>query len=93
MGRNKTTLPINADLLRDLIKSKETFSERAEQFGVSKQALNQWMVEGRMPPRALCELVMDLKLPKETVDDLLKPALTQLEAKKRWTLTVTLEES
>lgn len=92
MGRNKVSLPFDPAVFRELLKGRETFTERAQKYGVSKQAVNGWIEAGRIPPRALCELAMDLELSDEDVQRLLKPTLAKNEEKKKWTLTVTLEE-
>lgn len=93
MGRASIMLRVDSEVLRRLISGKETFSERAQKFGISKQALNQWMTDGKMPPRAIAELVHDLDIGIDDVNALLEPQRKASAEKKKWTLTVTLEES
>lgn len=92
MGRNKVNLSINGDVLRALMKGKETWSERAEKYGVTKQAVSNWLSEGRMPPRALIELVRDLDLSPEQVEEILGPQHEKMKARKRWKITVFVDE-
>jgi transcriptional regulator with XRE-family HTH domain len=70
---------------------KETFSERAEKYGVSKQAINGWLSNGRIPPRAFYEIARDLDISSDLVAEILAPAAQS--PKRKWVLTVTLEES
>jgi transcriptional regulator with XRE-family HTH domain len=94
MGRQRVNLEINPEKLRSLLKGKETFSERAEKYGVSKQALSNWLEEGRMPPRAIIELLRDLDVSPEDVDELLSPQ-KEKEAdrkNKKFVMTLTVEE-
>jgi hypothetical protein len=91
MGRKRVTLAIDADALRAAMAGKETFSERAEKYGVSRQAVNGWLEAARIPPRALAELARDLDLAPDVVDAILAPAQDGKDPKrKRRRFTVTL---
>lgn len=59
MGRRRTTIPINATAFRQVFKDEREidFSKIAEGFGVTRQAVNGWLVNGRIPPRALAEII------------------------------------
>lgn len=85
-------LAIDTTVLRRLLAGKETFSERAEKYGVSKQAVSGWLSEGRMPPRAIAEILRDLDCSIEDTEALLAPQKEKAAKKKRWVLKVTLEE-
>ena len=91
MGRQKVTIPFDAEKLREAMAGKETFSERAEKYGVSKQAISGWLTAGRIPPRALYEIARDLEIPPALVAEILAPAAQT--PKRKWVLTVTLEEA
>lgn len=92
MGRKPVSLAIDSEMLRKALEGRETFSERAAKYGVSRQAVANWLAEGRMPPRALAEIAMDLNLPAELVDAILAPSARALERKKKWVLTITFDE-
>lgn len=93
MSRQSIRLRVDGDVLRRLIKDRETFSDRAQKFGISKQALNEWMVEGLMPPRAIAEFLMDINASTEDTNALLEPQRKSMTEKKKWTVTLTVEES
>jgi len=90
MSRPSVRLKIDSERLRAAIGSKVTWSEIAEKYGVTRQAVNGWLSEGRIPPRALAEITKDLGLSPDTVKEILAPS--EKEPKKKWVLTITLEE-
>jgi hypothetical protein len=92
MSRPKVMLPINPNVLRRLIGERETFSERAQKFGVTRQALNSWFNEGAMPPRALIEFGMDIQISKEDLDQLLLKS-PQKPGKKVTVVIITEEDT
>lgn len=79
MGRNRTSIPFNVNKFRALVKEVSSFSERSAAFGVSKQAINSWMTTGRIPPRALAEMAMDLKWNTGDIAELLQAPITKDE--------------
>lgn len=83
MGRNKVRLSINPEKLRSLIKENHTFSEMAQKYGVTKQAVSQWVTDGQMPPRAIVELVKDLDISSEDVEELLAPQMASVLRRRR----------
>lgn len=87
MSRAKVRLAINSEKLRQLVKDKETFSELAQRYGVTKQAVSQWLSDGEMPPRAIVELVRDLDVSQEDLEELLAPQLEKSN-KKKWVITI-----
>lgn len=93
MSRNTTRLKIDGEILRSLIASKETFSERAAKQGVSKQAVHSWIVEGLIPPRALCELVIDLDVSIDDLNELLEPQRKHIAKRRKFVATIIIEES
>lgn len=72
MGRNRTTIPFNVESFKRHVKEGSTFSERATEFGVSKQAMNGWFQTQRIPPRALAEIAMDLKFAPDIMAEILE---------------------
>ncbi len=94
MGRNSTRLKINGEVLREILKEHNlNFSERAERYGVTKQALNSWLSEGLIPPRALVELVLDLKIPKEHLDNIIINSSPDIPSSKKKKWVITIEEN
>lgn len=96
MGRKFVTIKFDPNKLREVMAGRETFSERAEKYGVTRQAIQGWLDSGRIPPRALIEIIRDLDLSTEVVNALLgKPEGDDSEptkTKKKYVLTLTLEE-
>lgn len=82
MGRDRVTIPFNVEAFKKYIKESGTFSERAQSFGVSKQAMNSWFQLERIPPRALAEIALDLKLSPEAMAEILL-VKTNVAYKKR----------
>lgn len=89
MGRHKTTIPFNSNKLREILKGVETLVAFGEKNGVSKQAVQQWLDNSRIPPRVLYEAIRTLDVSPQDMEELLQIAP---ETKKRWVLTMTLEE-
>lgn len=71
MGRNRTTIPFNVEAFKKYVKESSSFSERAKEFGVSKQAMNSWFSTGRIPPRALAEIAIDLNFTADVMTEIL----------------------
>ncbi len=93
MPKKRVMLSIDTAELRAALAGKETFSELAQKYGVSKQAVNGWLDTARIPPRALVEIARDLDLSPEQIDNILCRGDETSTAKKKWTLKVTLEEN
>jgi transcriptional regulator with XRE-family HTH domain len=95
MGRRPINLKINGDALSSFLKNNDhSFSDRATQFGISKQAINGWITNGIISPRALAELAIEFNIPPDLLKIiLLRPGEIDLKkGKKSWTIKVTLEE-
>lgn len=92
MGRSRVSLPIDVDRLKSAIGSKCSWSDIATKYGVSKQAVSNWLADGRIPPRALIEIAHDLNLDAETVDEILKPSIEVKQKKKQWRVLITVTE-
>lgn len=97
MGRKSVSLKIDGDALRRIMRDHDlVFSDRAREFGISKQALNGWMSCNRMPARALIELAIDVKLSREQVDEILvRTDIRDKEknnSKKIWKINIEVEE-
>ncbi len=92
MGRKRTTLAIDPVKLREAVAGRETWSDYAEKFGVTKQAISAWLSEGRIPARALIEIARDLDLAPEVVEAILEPSTRAHAQKRKWTITLTVEE-
>lgn len=92
MGRQTVNLAIDTELLKSIVKEKETWTERAQKYGVTKQAVSGWLTSGRIPPRALVEIVRDLDLTPEQVEAILAPQKEKAEERKKWKITVYVEE-
>lgn len=91
MAKKSVMLDINVDKLRQLMSNaRETFSERAQKYGVTRQAIQHWLDGGRMPPRAIIELLRDLDASPADTEELLAPQ--KEKAKKKWKVTITVEE-
>jgi transcriptional regulator with XRE-family HTH domain len=73
MGRKPISLNINVDAFRKAVGDKLTWSDIAEKYGVTRQAVNGWLQDGRIPPRALMEIMKELKLEPEIVKAILEP--------------------
>lgn len=89
MGRKRTTIPINSEKLREAVAGRETWTGIAEQFGVTKQAVSEWLRTGRIPPRALIEICRELNIPQDLLEDILEPV--QEREPIKWVCTITLE--
>lgn len=92
MGRKKITLAMDSDALRDAMAGRETFSERAQKYGVSRQAINGWLEAGRIPPRAIAEIAQDLDLTPEVVNKILAPSKLEGKKRRRFSITITVDE-
>lgn len=89
MSRKSVRIAFDAEYLRELMAGRESWTERAQKYGVSKQAVNGWLSDGRIPPRAMVEIVRDLDLSPDQVERLLyKP---QSDRPKRVVITATIE--
>lgn len=86
MGRTSVRIPIDADLFRDLIKGAYTLTKLAEVSGVTKQAVNAWLEEGRIPPKVIADLVKELNWDVETVEKLVRPRTS-------FTITIHIESA
>ena len=85
VGRHGTTLRIDGNMLRKILKDHDlNFSDRAKEYGVSKQAINSWFSTNRVPPRALLEMAIDLKLSKEELDQIIVSVKNEEIEKKKW---------
>lgn len=60
----------------------------AERCGLTKQALNNWLSEGACTPRMLVELLMEAKLTKDELEEILLPQFDR----KKFKMTITLED-
>lgn len=93
MGRTPVNMAVNKEILRGLLESLGPLSERAEKYGVTKQAINGWLNTGLIPPRALSELVMELGIDAETVKSLLEVGERKQKGKRRrYTFTLHVDE-
>lgn len=93
MGRAPINMSVNKEMLRGLLESLGPLSERAEKYGVTKQAINGWLQTGSIPPRALSELVRELGIDAEQVKQLLEVGDRKHKGKKRrYTLTLHVDE-
>lgn len=92
MPKTSVRLKIDGDMLRKLIGSKTTWTEYAEKYGVTKQAVSAWLTEGRIPPRALVEVARELDLSPEQVEDVLAPQAQKEKARRQWKVTVLIDE-
>jgi len=92
MGRKSTTLKINAEKLRAAVGSHETWSAYAEKFGVTKQAVSNWLSTGKIPPRALFEIVRDLDIPKDILDEILISAEEASWPSRQIVIRISIEE-
>lgn len=92
MGRTPTTIRIDGELFRKILKDHDlNFSDRAKSYGVSKQAMNQWFGTGRIPPRALIEIALELGLVKDQLDRIIintKDELAESLPKRKWQITM-----
>lgn len=92
MGRKTTRLRIDSERLRAAIGSQETWTGYAEKFGVTKQAVCNWLSEGLIPPRALIEIARDLSLTKETIDEILIGSEDIPESTKQIVIRISIED-
>lgn len=98
MGKPRTSINIDSDALRMAMSGVETFSERAREYGVTRQAINGWLQAGRIPPRAFAEIVRDLQFDVETVEKILTVPRTKLKdsdparKRRRYKFTIFVDE-
>lgn len=96
MGKHRTRIEFNPDALKKALDGVESFSDRADKFGVTRQAINGWFSEGLIPPRALAEIVRDLNLSVETVTEILSPIIKKKKKiegpRRRYTVTIEVDE-
>jgi hypothetical protein len=91
MGRNSVRLKIDSDALRLIVGDRATWSDIAEKYGVSRQAVSGWLAEGLIPPRALAEMARDLDLSPKQLDEILAPQQEKIRERKKWKITITVE--
>jgi hypothetical protein len=93
MGRRTTRIRIDSERLRKAVGSQESWSAYAEKFGVTRQAVCNWLAEGKIPPRALFEIARDLNLSSEVINEILV-AGEELELPNRQiVIRISIEES
>ena len=84
MGRRGTSIPIDGELLRENIKSRGwTFEQIGKHFGVTRQAVCNWILEERIPPRKLADLAELLSLEPGVVDEI---------CSRQWSIKETARE-
>lgn len=91
MGRTPVTIRIDGEMLRKALKDHDLkFSDRAEKYGVTRQAINSWFSHGRIPPRALIEMAMEAGLSKEQLDQIIVNTKDETETteKRKWQITI-----
>ena len=88
MSKESVRLSIDSDLLKKVIGSKTTWAAIAEKYGVTRQAVSNWLSEALIPPRALVEIVKELDLSPELVDEILSPQKQKEKTKKRKVITI-----
>lgn len=92
MAKQSLRLSVDGELLRKLIGSKGTWSDLADKYGVTKQAVSGWLSDGLMPPRALVEIARELDLSPEQIEEVLAPQAKKAKARKQWKVTVLIDE-
>lgn len=71
VGRKATTIPVNPAAFRTaLYASEKTLEQAGEILGVSRQAIHQWLVSERIPPRRLADLSQVLGWSVEQVESM-----------------------
>lgn len=88
MSRKSVMLDIDSTKLREAIADRSTFSDLAQKYGVTRQAINNWLNDGKIPPRALVEIARDLDLLPEVIEQILAPST---EKHKNPKIVITIE--
>ena len=94
MGRTKVSLRIDSDKLRAAMKAHDgNWSEFAQKYGVTKQAVSNWLSEGLIPPRAIAEIARELSLHSDVIDEILSPQSDYVESKNKrvFAINATIE--
>lgn len=93
MSRFRTTIPMDGDIFRAVVRRRTTLINIASLCGVTRQAVNHWIVKNRIPPHKLSILIEELNISLREVESLLayqEPESISLASKhrsKRVTLT------
>ena len=73
MPRPSVMIPVNSDLLRESILKRGSLASLESSLGVSRQAINGWLIKNRIPPRQLSAIARQLHLEPQEMTDITSP--------------------
>ena len=91
MGRKPTSIRFNSVVFRELFKDLN-YANIAEGWGVTRQAVNGWLTTGRIPPRAMAEIIKAHDVDPKDVERLMDvpPDAEKKKPKKIFTIELNI---
>lgn len=77
MPRPSVMIPVNSELLRESILRRGPLASLESSLGVSRQAINGWLVKNRIPPRQLSAIARHLDLGAQEITEITSPPKTR----------------